>query len=196
MTVAANLLHMTQGAVSQRVKRLEDELDCLLFVRKTRRLELTRHGEQFLVKARRLLRLNDEIWTDMTGRSLHGSLRVGVPYDLVTPHAPVMKAFADAHPKVEISLVCVTSAELSEAVTGGRLDVSLVEYVASEAIGEVIRVEPLVWSRRMAVTRLGSGHYRCRWWMSAARFVRWCSVRSRMRASHGARCLRAATSKL
>ncbi len=145
MTVAANLLHMTQGAVSQRVKRLEDELDCLLFVRKTRRLELTRHGEQFLVKARQLLRLNDEIWTDMTGRSLHGSLRVGVPYDLVTPLAPVMKAFAEAHPKVEISLVCVASAELSEAVNGGRLDVALVEYVASEAIGEVIRVEPLVW---------------------------------------------------
>jgi DNA-binding transcriptional LysR family regulator len=47
MTVAANLLHMTQGAVSQQVKRLEDVLDCLLFVRKTRRLELSRQGEQF-----------------------------------------------------------------------------------------------------------------------------------------------------
>ena len=30
MTVAANLRHMTQGAVSQQVKRLEDLLDCLL----------------------------------------------------------------------------------------------------------------------------------------------------------------------
>ena len=80
MTVAANLRHMTQGAVSQQVKRLEDLLDCLLFVRKTRKLELSRQGEQFLVKARQLLRLNDEIWADMTGQSLRGSLRVGVPY--------------------------------------------------------------------------------------------------------------------
>jgi DNA-binding transcriptional LysR family regulator len=30
MTVAANLLHMTQGAVSQQIKRLEDGLGCLL----------------------------------------------------------------------------------------------------------------------------------------------------------------------
>ncbi|TDG04419.1 LysR family transcriptional regulator [Paraburkholderia guartelaensis] len=145
MTVAANLLHMTQGAVSQQVKRLEDGLDCLLFVRKTRKLELSRHGEQFLVKARQLLRLNDEIWADMTGGPLRGSLRVGVPYDLVTLLAPAMKAFAQAHPQVEISLVCAASPELSEAVNSGRVDVSLVEYVASEAEGEVVRIEPLVW---------------------------------------------------
>src|SRR6201996_9407564 len=69
MTVAANRLHMTQGAVSQQVKRLEDVLGCLLFVRKTRKLELSPQGEQFLVKARQLLRLNDEIWTDMTAQS-------------------------------------------------------------------------------------------------------------------------------
>ncbi|MBB5502969.1 LysR substrate-binding domain-containing protein [Paraburkholderia sp. MM5384-R2] len=145
MTVAANLLHMTQGAVSQQVKRLEDVLDCLLFVRKTRRLELSHQGEQFLVKARKLLRLNDEIWADMTGQPLRGALRVGVPYDLVTRLAPAMKAFAEAHPHVEISLVCAASPELSEAVNSGRVDVSLVEYVASEAEGEVVCIEPLVW---------------------------------------------------
>jgi DNA-binding transcriptional LysR family regulator len=145
MTVAANLLHMTQGAVSQQVKRLEDLLDCLLFVRKTRKLELSRQGEQFLAKARQLLRLNDEIWADMTGQSLRGSLRVGVPYDLVTPLAPAMKTFAETHPHVEISLVCAASPELGEAVNSGRVDVSLVEYVASEAEGEVVRIEPLVW---------------------------------------------------
>src|SRR5215469_1630343 len=93
MTVAASQLHMTQGAVSQQVKRLEDVLDCPLFVRKTRKLDLSRQGEQFLVKARRLLRLNDEIWADMNAESLRGSLRVGVPYDLVTPLAPAMKTF-------------------------------------------------------------------------------------------------------
>jgi DNA-binding transcriptional LysR family regulator len=145
MTVAANQLHMTQGAVSQQVKRLEAALDCALFVRKTRKLELSRQGEQFLVKARQMLRLNDEIWTDMTSQPLRGSLRVGVPYDLVTPLVPAMKAFAEAHPHVEISLVCATSPELDDAVNGGRVDVTLIEYVASEAEGEIVRVEPLAW---------------------------------------------------
>jgi DNA-binding transcriptional LysR family regulator len=150
MTVAANLLHMTQGAVSQQVKRLEDVLDCLLFVRKTRRLELSRQGELFLVKARKLLRLNDEIWADMSTQPLRGALRVGVPYDLVTRLAPAMKTFAEANPHVDISLVCGASPELSEAVDNGRLDVSLVEYVASEAEGEVVCIEPLVWVKGRA----------------------------------------------
>lgn len=145
MTVAANLLHRTQGAVSQQIKRLEDGLACQLFVRKARKLELSRQGEQFLAKARQMLRLNDEIWADMSAQSLQGMLRVGVPYDLVTPLAPAMKAFAEAHPHVELSLVCAASPELDEAVTDGRVDVSLIEYVASEAEGEVIRIEPLVW---------------------------------------------------
>ncbi len=157
MTVAANRLHMTQGAISQQVKRLEDLLDCLLFVRKTRKLELSRKGEQFLVKARQLMRLNDDIWSDMTGQSLSGSLRVGVPYDLVTALAPAMKTFADAHPHVEISLVCGASRELRNALNSGLVDVSLVEYVASEAEGEVIRIEPLVW-----VTGRGSEAWRKR----------------------------------
>jgi DNA-binding transcriptional LysR family regulator len=145
MTVAANLLHMTQGAVSQQVKRLEDVLDCRLFVRKTRKLELSRQGEQFLVNARKLLRLNDEVWACMTSQPLRGALRVGVPFDLVTRLAPAMKAFAEAHPHVDISLVCAASRELCEAVDSGRVDVSLVEDVASEVKDEVVCIEPLVW---------------------------------------------------
>ena len=145
MTVAANLLHMTQGAVSQQVKRLEDVLDCLLFVRKTRKLALSREGEAFLAKARQLLRLNDEIWADMTGQPLRGAMRVGVPYDLVTRLSPALKAFAAAHPHVDLSLVCAASPELSDAVDSGHVDVALLEYVASEAQGEVVCIEPLVW---------------------------------------------------
>jgi DNA-binding transcriptional LysR family regulator len=145
MTVAANLLHMTQGAVSQQTKRLEALLARPLFVRRARKLELSREGESFLVKARQLLRLNDEIWADMSAEPLRGNLRVGVPYDLVTPLVPAMKAFAQAHPHVDVSLVCAASPHLNEAVNGGHVDVSLVEYMAHEAEGEVLRIEPLVW---------------------------------------------------
>jgi len=145
MTVAARLLHMTQGAISQQVKRLEDSLGHRLFVRNARKLELTREGELFLAKARQLLQLNDEVWSDMTSESLRGGLRVGVPYDLVSPLASAMRAFAEMHPHVKISLVCAASSDLCEAVHTGRVDVSLVEYVASEAEGEVVRIEPLVW---------------------------------------------------
>lgn len=145
MTITANLLYMTQGAVSQQIKRLEDSLGSLLFVRKARKLELSRQGEQFISKARQMLRLNDEILSEMTSHSLQCTLRVGVPYDLVTPLGPVMKAFAEVHPQVEIMLHCATSPALHEAVTSGLVDLTLVEYMEDEVQGDLVRVEPLVW---------------------------------------------------
>lgn len=44
-TAAANELHLTQSAVSHRIRGLEEELGILLFRRLTRRLELTPQGE-------------------------------------------------------------------------------------------------------------------------------------------------------
>jgi len=116
MTAAANALNLTQGAVSQQVKRLEDVLGCNLFERDRRGLRLTRSGERLLGKGKRLLSLNDEIWAEMAGGAVAGKVRLGVPYDLVgTLLAPVLKAYAEAYPQVEISLLCAASPELAAA---------------------------------------------------------------------------------
>jgi DNA-binding transcriptional LysR family regulator len=146
MTAAANRLHLTQGAVSQQIKRLEESFDCSLFERDGRRVELTQVGERFLGKAKRLLGVNDEIWADMTTRPLQGPLRLGVPYDLVgTCFPPIFKAFAEACPYVQISLMCGTSPELSKALASGSLDLAVIEAATDEATGECLRVERLVW---------------------------------------------------
>ncbi|MGC9423011.1 LysR substrate-binding domain-containing protein [Vibrio sp.] len=47
-TLAAEELCLTQGAVSQRIKKLEEELGFKLFVRLTRKLELTEQGKRIL----------------------------------------------------------------------------------------------------------------------------------------------------
>ena len=48
LTRAAEELHVTQGAVSQQVKLLEDYLDTQLFIRKPRKLELTEAARAYL----------------------------------------------------------------------------------------------------------------------------------------------------
>ncbi|MFJ5300283.1 LysR family transcriptional regulator [Pseudomonas sp. NPDC088368] len=145
MTAAANALFMTQGAVSQQVKRLEETLGCQLLIRKPRQLELSQQGELFLGKARQLLQLNDDIWADTVEGPIRGHLRVGAPPDLINSLAPAMKAFTDAHPLVELSLKCEPSPVLHEAIDNGHLDVALIEYLTPNAQGRVIRTEPLVW---------------------------------------------------
>ena len=54
-TKAARRLHVTQGAVSQRVKQLESHLGCLLFVRRSRQWSLTPEGRALYEKTDRAL---------------------------------------------------------------------------------------------------------------------------------------------
>ncbi len=79
MTAAANALHLTQGAVSQQVKRLEKTLGYSLFERGRRGLRLTSPGERLFSQARKLLALDDEIWAEMTAAAVGGQVRLGVP---------------------------------------------------------------------------------------------------------------------
>lgn len=55
MTLAAQELHLTHGAVSRQIKALEDHLGVSLFRRMTRRIELTDAGQAFYSTVTRLL---------------------------------------------------------------------------------------------------------------------------------------------
>ncbi|MBP2300299.1 LysR family transcriptional regulator [Azospirillum picis] len=146
MTAAAQVLNLTQGAVSQQIARLEALAGGPLFVRDRSGLRPTALGERLLGKSRRLLALNDEIWADITGGAVDGPVRIGVPYDLVGPCvAPLLRSFAAACPQVELSLVCASSPELAARVADGSLDLAVVEEPAEAARGEHLMTDRLVW---------------------------------------------------
>jgi DNA-binding transcriptional LysR family regulator len=145
MTAAGHALHLSQSAVSQQIARLED-LSGALFTRDRRGLRLTSTGERLLGKARRLLALNDELWSDMTAKIADGHIRLGAPYDLVgTWLAPILKGYAEDHPLVEITLVCASSPELLTAIAEGDIDLALVEEPLGPSHGECLSVDRLVW---------------------------------------------------
>jgi len=155
MTVAANVLNMTQGAVSQQVKRLEDSLGGSLFERDRRGLRLTGLGERLFGKAKRLLSLNDEICAELTDSTITGRVRLGIPYDLVEPcMTSILKAYAEAYPQVEMSLTCDTSPNLMAALASGEVDLAIVEEPVGNgaatdsrtaSVGECLAIERLVW---------------------------------------------------
>ena len=147
MTAASQVLPLTQGAVSQQIARLETLAGGPLLARERRGLRLTPSGERLLGKARRLLALNDEIWTDINGGTIDGPVRLGVPYHLVGAClAPVLKSYAGACPHVELSLDCGSSDELERRLAGGRLDLAVLEEPVATATGECLAVDRLVWA--------------------------------------------------
>ena len=155
MTAAANMLKLTQSAVSQQIARLEAQLGHVLFVRDRRQMRLTSHGERLLGQARRMLDLNDDIWAEMTTARIDGRVRLGVPYDLAgTSIASALKDYAEAFPRVEISLYCASSPELARHLEAGEIDIAVIEETVGPSRGECLGVERLVW----VGARNGSAH--------------------------------------
>ena len=110
VTSAASLLGLSQAAVSQQIKRLEEALGCRLFERQGRRLVLGPAGERLLARARRLVAQNDELVSAMRAPAFEGEVRFGVPYDIIASFVPpILRRFAKAQPRVRVSLVCEVS---------------------------------------------------------------------------------------
>lgn len=77
-TRAAEEMNLTQGAISHRIRHLEGLLGFRLFIRLTRKLELTEEGMRLLATLSHSLRqINEEI-EDIRAQDLRGTLHVGV----------------------------------------------------------------------------------------------------------------------
>jgi DNA-binding transcriptional LysR family regulator len=145
MTAAAGRLHLTQGAISQHIRRLEEQFGASLFERGPP-LRLSGVGERLLGKARHLLSVNDELLREMRPLSAGGQLRLGLPQDLVgRVFMPILKAFAQARPDVEVLMTCATSPTLYESFAAGALDLAVLEEPRAQARGEMLRQEEVVW---------------------------------------------------
>jgi DNA-binding transcriptional LysR family regulator len=146
VTAAAASLGVSQAAASQQIKRLEEALDCRLFERAGRRLALAPAGERLLAQARRLLALNDEVWSSMRAPSFEGEVRLGVPYDIIASFVPpILRRFAKAQPRVRVSLVCEDSRVVREQLKSGGVDLALTTETECGRHGETLRTDRLVW---------------------------------------------------
>jgi DNA-binding transcriptional LysR family regulator len=146
VTRAAGLLNLTQSAVSMQLKRLEEGLNLGLFARAARKLTLTPEGEQLLGFARKMLALNDEALSRLTGHTHEGELRLGVPHDIVYPAIPgILKRLAAQYPRVRINLVSSFTLLLKDAFAKGALDVIVTTEDRPGPGGEEMSARDLIW---------------------------------------------------
>ncbi len=144
VTGAAALLNLTQAAVSQQLKRLEELFGTQLFERHHRRLTLRPNGERLLAHAHKLIALNDEVWGAMSAPAYEGEVRLGVPHDIVGPYMPpILRRFDQAWPRVRVSLKCTTTPQLHEILRKGDLD--LILTTEQRAGGTTLLEDELVW---------------------------------------------------
>ncbi|MBG6059214.1 DNA-binding transcriptional LysR family regulator [Cryobacterium sp. MP_M5] len=128
-TRAAELLQISQSGLSASIRALEIELGTSLFIRSTRRVELTTAGRALLTDAVRTLASASAARNAVAAvRGLmRGTLTVGAEPCLGSVDLPAELAeFRRLNPGVEIRLRYGGSVDLAESVAGGQTDVALV----------------------------------------------------------------------
>lgn len=129
-TRAAQRLQTVQSAVSAGVRTLEREVRATLFVRTTRRVELSDAGRALLPEARAAVESVDRVFDVVAAAEsgLRGRLRLGVFPNSDVVDAPVFAGrFHELYPGVTLSVVAspTGSTGLAEDVRAGRLDLAI-----------------------------------------------------------------------
>ncbi|MFT4636278.1 MAG: DNA-binding transcriptional LysR family regulator [Chitinophagales bacterium] len=103
ITLAADKLDIAKSAVSQNLKRLENQLGVMLANRTTRSLSLTPAGEQYYLRCKEMLSLAKVASTEMEnfGVSPSGPISITAPHAMVASIiAPAISALISRYPKL------------------------------------------------------------------------------------------------
>jgi LysR family transcriptional activator of glutamate synthase operon len=140
-TRAAANEHVAQPALSQQIRRLEDEVGLALVERTTRHATLTAAGELLVVRARRVLAELEAAGTELealrgidTGHVTIGAMHTMGPVDL----SLALALFHRRHPNVGLTVCEQSSEEMAEMLRVDELDLaflSVTERVESHGLG-------------------------------------------------------------
>lgn len=159
-TRAAHRLDIAQPALSQQIRRLEDEIGARLFHRLTRGVELTEAGRAFLPFARASLQAADQAMI-VARRAARGELgRIAIGFTSSASFNPLVTAvigrFRDAYPDLELDLHEQATSRLIESLRAGDLHLAFLRAADDELVG--LRRTPLpdepLWAALPARHRL------------------------------------------
>ncbi len=89
--------------------------------------------------------MNDDVFAEMGGTTLRGTVGLGCPEDYSIAFLPrLLAGFCAEHPEVELSLACAPTVELRPLLDRHQIDLALVS-LGNAKDGAVIREESFVW---------------------------------------------------
>lgn len=151
---AAERLYVVQPAVSEQVRKLEQELGVRLFDRTPRNVSLTSAGAALLDEARLVLRQAEVAKLAAQGARDRATMRLRIGYlaDALPPVVPrALRHLATAAPRVQIALQSGPARRLSDDLRARRLDAVVTSLPAATS---GLRITPLGWESVVAAVPL------------------------------------------
>ena len=126
ITKTAELLFISQPALTKRIKNIEDELGLTLLIRNRQGSFFTQEGEIIAQKAEHVVSAILDAREAAFARSsgVRTSIRLGFPYSFVRYVLPdILEQFVQKNPNVDVEIVTMSSPELIRGVEDGNVDV-------------------------------------------------------------------------
>lgn len=150
ITRAAQVLHITQPALSRQLTALEEELGCQLLVRGKRKVSLTEAGLLLRRRAEELVELADRTEREFAagGQDLAGEIVIGSAESSAAQLLPrLIEPFLREHPLVRFDLISGNADQVKDQLDQGLLDIGL--------LLEPVEVEKYEFLRLQQVERWG-----------------------------------------
>lgn len=143
---AAKTLYLSQPAVSQSVKQLEEQLGVQLFTRGPKGVALTQQGKllyEYAGSAMGLLDSAEQKLLSMKELSV-GELRIAAG-DVIIKHLllPYLERFHKVYPQIHLSILNRTSLESVELLQSGIIDVAFVNLPMEDDLMRIHHVFPI-----------------------------------------------------
>lgn len=151
---ASRRFFLSQSAISQQIKALEEELSTSLFIRTAHHLSLTESGEMLLPLARQVIESVAQCQERMADLNdmLCGELSIGLTLSLEPYVRPAVVRFLKAFPKVKLNLFYKSIAELRNMLLRREIDMAFsVDH--SDASDDVVEYEPIAEYKLCAIMR-------------------------------------------
>lgn len=146
---AAEINDLTQSAVSQKIRSLEDRLGVTLLERAGRSVSLTPEGQSFHRASKTII----ATWEAMEGElralknEVAGRLRIASIFSIgMHELPPLLKSFRSSFPEVDVEVEYRRASEVYDLVEEGSVDLGLVAYPARRPnlVHEIFREDCLV----------------------------------------------------
>ncbi|SEK82855.1 LysR family transcriptional regulator [Xaviernesmea oryzae] len=143
-TRAADALGTTQGAVSVKLKRLEDRLGVRLIERTPRQVRLSAQGEIFMPSARDFLAAHERALAGLT--MPRRRFRLGIASHVMGPELPLLLArLKSLDPALTVEVLLDTARALLDSFESGRLDAVIIRSDDDRRDGEILGPEHFGW---------------------------------------------------
>lgn len=126
---AAESCHITQATLSGMIKKLEDELEYLLFDRSRYPIQTTENGLQFINIAKTILEGKKQLFElkNASSLALEGELNLGVIPTIANTLLPIiLPKLMDENPKLKLNIVEITTDEIVERLLVDKIDLGIV----------------------------------------------------------------------